>query len=112
MDSCYAGAVLTRKVRSEVSRLERDPSRWILASGRNEVVSDGDVGGNSPFADQLIDVFNRYSGDGLNVMDLVNKVTTSVSNNARQTPIGCPLRDVGDKGGQFIFHPISFSFHF
>ncbi|MCB0836396.1 MAG: SUMF1/EgtB/PvdO family nonheme iron enzyme, partial [Bacteroidetes bacterium] len=105
VDSCYSGAFLVRQARSDLERWEKDPSRWILASGRNEVVSDGSSGQNSPFADQLVDVLKRYSKEGLNVMDLVNKVTTAVSSNARQTPIGCPLRDVGDKGGQFVFHP-------
>lgn len=107
VDSCYSGAVLIRDVRSGINRLERDPSRWILASGRNEVVPDGEAGGHSPFASQLLDVLNRYAGDHLPVMELVTKVTTAVVHNARQTPIGCPLRDVGDKGGQFIFWPKS-----
>ena len=62
VDSCYSGAVLVRKRKEPLERFEKDPSRWILASGRNEVVPDGISGKNSPFATQLLDVLTRYAG--------------------------------------------------
>ena len=103
VDSCYSGAIMVRKRDEPLQRFEKDPSRWILASGRNEVVPDGISGGNSPFATQLLDVLTRYSGEGIRVSELVNKVTTAVIHDSFQTPIGRPLFQVGDKGGEFVF---------
>ena len=103
VDSCYSGAVMVRKREEALKRFEKDPSRWMLASGRNEVVPDGISGKNSPFATQLIDVLTRYSGEGIRVSELVNKVTTAVIHDSFQTPIGRPLFQVGDKGGEFVF---------
>lgn len=107
-DSCYSGAVLVEKgVRSMEKHdpREKDPSRWILASGRNEVVPDGNAGEHSPFAEQLLDVLERYSTEGLPVLSLVDKVTTATIHNGTQKPIGRVLHNTGDKGGQFIFKP-------
>ncbi|MDX2246044.1 MAG: SUMF1/EgtB/PvdO family nonheme iron enzyme [Bacteroidia bacterium] len=104
VDSCYSGAVVVRDSPRE-ERLEKDPSRWILASGRNEVVPDGIAGQHSPFADKLLDILNRYAGEGIRMGTLADKLTTAVTYNSRQTPIGRPVYDVGDQGGEFIFHP-------
>ena len=103
VDSCYSGAVMVRENQTPLKRLEKDPSRWILASGRNEVVPDGISGKNSPFATQLLDVLERYAGEGIRVSELVNKVTTAVIHDSFQTPIGRPLFNVGDKGGELVF---------
>jgi low affinity Fe/Cu permease len=105
VDSCYSGAVLVRERDIVRDRLERDPSRWIIASGRNEVVPDGQVGGNSPFAKELIYLLENYHDSSLSTMSLVDKLTSNVIYNSRQTPIGQPLFDVGHRGGQFFFHP-------
>ncbi|GAB4420464.1 MAG: hypothetical protein OHK0039_34060 [Bacteroidia bacterium] len=105
VDSCYSGAVLVRDRDRQTERFERDPSRWLLASGRNEVVPDGVAGGHSPFADKLLDILDRYAHEGLRMGTLVDKLTTAVSYNSTQTPIGRQLYGVGDQGGEFIFHP-------
>ena len=105
VDSCYSGAMMVQERKLNAERFERDPSRWMLASGRNEVVPDGEIGSKSPFAEQLIDVLERNSENELRVSDLVNQVTTAVSYNSPQTPIGRPIFGVGDKGGEFIFRP-------
>ena len=103
VDSCYSGAIMVRKREESLQRFEKDPSRWMLASGRNEVVPDGISGENSPFARQFLDVLTRYSAEGIRVSELVNKVTTAVIHDSFQTPIGRPLFQVGDKGGEFVF---------
>ena len=117
VDSCYSGAVLVKKTRSlrPYDPREADPSRWILASGRNEVVSDGKPGANSPFAAALLDTLRRHAHKGIPVISLVDKVTTDLlhnntdvlpnEDNRMQRPIGRPLQGIGDKGGQFVFHP-------
>lgn len=105
VDSCYSGAVLGRDKNMPTDRLERDPSRWLIASGRNEVVPDGIAGYHSPFAEELIDLLKNYRDRGLTTQSLVAKLTVNVIYNANQTPIGEPMQDVGHKNGQFIFHP-------
>ncbi len=105
VDSCYSGAMTVQGRNLNQERFEKDPSRWMLASGRNEVVPDGEAGRQSPFAEQLLDTLNRNSDTGLRVSELVNKVTTAVTYNSPQTPIGRPIYGVGDKGGEFVFHP-------
>ena len=105
VDSCYSGAVFVRGKDLKAERFERDPSRWMIASGRNEVVPDGVAGGNSPFAEHLLDLLDRYSLEGLRLGTLVERLTTSVTYNSRQTPIGRPMYEVGDKGGEFVFRP-------
>ena len=106
VDSCYSGSlfVQTRDNRS-LDRFERDPSRWMLASGRNEVVPDGVVGEGSPFAKELLNTLDRYAGEGIKITTLIDKVSTSTVHNSAQTPIGRPLYGVGDQGGEFVFHP-------
>lgn len=105
VDSCYSGSVLVRERNLVGERLEKDPSRWILASGRNEVVPDGVQGENSPFTTQLVNTLECSAHEGIPVMSLVDQVTRNTAYNSRQTPIGQPLQDVGHQGGQFIFHP-------
>jgi uncharacterized caspase-like protein len=108
VDSCYSGAVLVRGERDLVKeRLERDPSRWIIASGRNEVVVDQSQLNerHSPFADALLELLGNYSQEGLTTLRLIDRLTENVSYNAKQTPIGQALQGVGHKGGQFVFYP-------
>ncbi|MEL7220427.1 MAG: SUMF1/EgtB/PvdO family nonheme iron enzyme [Bacteroidota bacterium] len=105
VDSCYSGSVLMGSRDLAAERVERDPSRWMLASGRNEVVPDGVIGGNSPFAENLLSILDRYSDKGLRIGTLIEKLTTAVSYNSKQTPIGRPMYEVGDQGGEFFFHP-------
>lgn len=110
VDSCYSGAIFVSERsmaagRADFSRLDKDPSRWVMASGRNEVVPDGVSGGNSPFARELIDTLGRYKDEGIRMSTLVNKVVTATIHNSIQTPLGRPIFGVGDKGGEFIFYP-------
>ena len=51
VDSCFSGSLFMRfKSVGLAERLEHIPSRWGLTAGRNEVVADGKMGNNSPFA--------------------------------------------------------------
>ncbi len=112
-DACFSGSlfgqsrsVATPKAGSSYQqRVGQIPSRWGLASGRNEVVADGEPGKNSPFSESLI-YYLRSQTDGVFcVSELVQYVKTVTANNAEQTPVGSPLRHVGDKGGEFVFRP-------
>ena len=103
-DSCFAGSLFARSAGRNVGkRYERDPSRWGLTAGRNEIVSDGKAGDNSPFAESLLYRLRNNTG-ALNVQELCAHVTEYVLANSKQTPIGEPLQIEGHKNGQFVFH--------
>lgn len=108
VDSCYSGAAIVEQRIVANERLDRDPSRWIIASGRNEVVLDGMPGNNSPFAEQLLAILRDHRNDGIRASDLAQKVITSTLHNAKQAPVGRPLYGVGDRGGEFFFMPIDY----
>ncbi|MCB9235156.1 MAG: caspase family protein [Bacteroidia bacterium] len=101
-DSCFSGTLFAR-TRNFSDRVEGIPSRWGIASGRNEPVSDGGGQSNSPFTENLLYFLRNNAGDTLPVSRLIQQVKEAVANNSDQTPQGSPLQDVGDKGGEFVF---------
>ncbi len=103
-DSCFSGTLFSGDSNRDISeRLERDASRWGLTAGRNEIVDDGFVGTNSPFAAKLLDLLEK-NDKALGVAELCAKMMEIVSANADQTPRGEPLKVKGHEGGQFYFH--------
>lgn len=105
VDSCFSGSLFAAGTGKNVSRrYERDPSRWGLTSGRNEIVSDGKPGDNSPFAESLLYRLGT-STKSMGVQELCAYVLEYVEANSSQTPIGEPLLIGGHKNGQFVFHP-------
>ena len=102
-DSCFAGALFAKGVKNIEKRYENDPSRWGLTAGRNEVVSDGQPGDHSPFAESLLYRL-RHNTDSMGVQELCLHVTEYVQANTNQSPIGEPLKVDGHKNGQFVFH--------
>ncbi len=103
-DSCFSGALFAKGLGKNVSRrYEKDPSRWGLTAGRNEIVSDGQPGDNSPFAESLLYRL-KNSNTAIGVAQLCAHVTEYVQANSNQTPIGEPLKVDGHKNGQFVFH--------
>ncbi|HNP95411.1 MAG TPA: caspase family protein, partial [Cyclobacteriaceae bacterium] len=90
--------------RGYIENVERFKSRWGLASGRLEVVSDGQEGNNSPFAKKFIEFLKTNKDDKISVSQLVQHVKMSVAEISDQTPIGNPLKSVGDEGGEFVFY--------
>ena len=117
-DACFAGSlfnetskglILSKKSEESSSRkfienVEKFRSRWGLASGRLEEVSDGSVGKNSPFAKNLLDFLRNTPHNSIAISEIVQYVKMKVPNGARQTPIGNPLKNAGDEGGEFIFY--------
>ena len=103
-DSCFSGALFAKGLGKNVSRrYEKDPSRWGLTAGRNEIVSDGKPGDNSPFAESLLYRL-KNTDKPIGVAELCAHVTEYVQANSNQTPIGEPLKVEGHKNGQFVFH--------
>lgn len=105
IDACYSGAVLVQGRNALQRALESEPSRWVLASGRNEVVPDGMAGDHSPFATELLELLSTHQEHGIHSARLIDRLTENVFWNSHQTPIGEPMFGVGHKGGQFVFHP-------
>ena len=68
------------------------------------MVSDGQVGDHSPFADSLL-YHLKENKVPLGVATLCNRVIENVVASAEQTPRGEPLKVKGHRGGQFFFHP-------
>lgn len=107
VDSCFSGSLFANRSLGQPaisSRLDEIPSRWLLTAGRNELVSDGKPGSHSPFADNVIYFLENNAEPSLSVTALIDKVVNAVIHNARQTPRGEPLQDVGHRGGQFHFY--------
>lgn len=107
VDSCFSGA-MTRGAASDAeafaNRVEGLPSRWLLTSGRNELVADGRQGHNSPFAHSLLTYLKANQQPKLPVSALVQHVKLSTPRTARQTPYGSYLPGAGDQHGEMIFH--------
>jgi len=105
IDACFAGAALVTR-RSSTASLEKDPSRYVIASGRKEFADDGKPGENSPFAKALLEKL-RKNEESLLATDLGQYTMKQTINATKQTqrPIHNPLQMPEDKGGQFVFHP-------
>jgi len=96
-------AVLNSPRGGYIEKVEKFKSRWGLASGRLEVVSDDEIGSNSPFARILLNYLRQNPDNEFPVSQLIQDVKIQVSEVSEQTPIGNPLRLSGDEGGKFIF---------
>ena len=105
VDSCFSGNLLRDLTPTVVhaNRVDRFPSRWCLAAGMIEKVSDGYVGDHSPFARSLITYLKANDEARFPVQDLINHVSKATSYNADQTPIGGVILKTGDQNGQFVF---------
>jgi WD40 repeat protein len=103
-DACFSGSLFSDGHRGYIENVESVKSRWGLTSGRLEYVSDGTAGKNSPFATYFIKYLETNEKKRFACSEVIQYVKISVSNNSDQTPIGNPLRSVGDEGGEFIFY--------
>jgi formylglycine-generating enzyme required for sulfatase activity len=102
-DSCFSGSfIATRDVVTE--RLSGKPSRWMLAAGDIELVSDGIASHNSPFTGALLEILQESDNRELRIDDLFKKAQSrTIANGAEQTPIGGPLPISGHENGVFYF---------
>jgi len=103
-DACFSGALFADSRRGYTDNVEKFRSRWGLASGRLEVVSDGSIGNNSPFAKRFIEYLQQTEKEKFAVSELVQYVKTQVAEDTNQTPIGNPLKALGDEGGEMVFY--------
>ena len=103
-DACFSGSLFAESTRGYAENVEKFRSRWGFASGRLEVVSDGELGNNSPFARSFIHFLKENNKDKFAVSELIQHVKMKVAESTNQTPMGNPLRNAGDEGGEFIFY--------
>ncbi|HOY21470.1 MAG TPA: caspase family protein, partial [Haliscomenobacter sp.] len=104
-DSCFSGAFFAERSKEKnlSNRVDTEPSRWGLTSGKKEIVSDGTAGGHSPFASALLDVL-RKAVEPPSVMQICTLVLEKVAANALQTPMGSALAVPGHQGGQLVLY--------
>ena len=102
-DAAYSGHMLP-STRS-INAFENFQSRWILASGSNEVLPQGLVSESSPFVKTLLDTLLMHQEEGIGVSDLALKLKANTYLNQKQLPTGGPIFGAGDEGGEFLFHP-------
>ncbi|MDX2248000.1 MAG: caspase family protein [Bacteroidia bacterium] len=111
VDSCFSGELILRSAHEQdktggeifAQRVDAFPSRWGLAAGRIEAVSDGLIGDHSPFAKSLITFLEKNPADIFPASELVQHVKKITTYNASQTPVGGVLQNAGDQGGEFVF---------
>lgn len=103
-DACFSGSLFGEQKRGYAENVEKYRSRWGLASGRLEAVSDGAQGTNSPFATQVIKYLKENKKDKIAVSELIQAVKLGVAETTNQTPIGNPLKVSGDEGGELVFY--------
>ncbi|TAF67553.1 MAG: caspase family protein [Cytophagales bacterium] len=103
-DACFSGSLFSEQNRGYIEKVEQIKSRWGLTSGNIEFVSDGKQGENSPFAHYLVKFLKENLKDRFPVSELIQYVKIAVSDNTSQTPIGNPLRNVGNEGGEMVFY--------
>lgn len=103
-DACFSGSLFGEQKRGYAENVEKYKSRWGLASGRLETVSDGEIGTNSPFATELLRFLKTSSKDKLTSSEVIQAVKLAVAEKNQQTPIGNPLKVTGDEGGEFVLY--------
>jgi hypothetical protein len=103
-DACFSGSLFSDSKRGYTENVEKFKSRWGLASGRLEVVSDGSLNENSPFTATVIEFLKNNQKEKFAVSELIQYVKEKVSEKANQTPLGNPLKGAGDEGGEFVFY--------
>lgn len=105
-DSCFSGTFLTRTrgviEEKEYTKLTFNKSRWMLASGSEERVSDGQPGQHSPFAKYLIRFLEKNSNVFCSVNEIIKYVTTLTNNNSKQTSRGAFIDNIGHEDGEMV----------
>ena len=106
-DACFSGSFLTQnRSRSDdlfYKKIDESKSRWFLASGRKEKVSDGIPGQGSPFANALSKILNENENKYLSVNEIITYVTKTTGNISSQQPIGESIQMNDHENGQMVF---------
>ena len=118
-DSCFSGD-LSRDAgdispsdgnEAYVRRMQRAPSRTLMASGSDEPVSDSGSQGHSVFAALLLQAMQSHSGQAFTADDLFVSIRKSVLARSGQSPQYSLLRgsmqpSANLDNGDFVFRPL------
>jgi caspase domain-containing protein/PEGA domain-containing protein/class III cytochrome C family protein len=109
-DSCYSGTLFgqSRAMPPVIDNkyylnLYNEKSRWGMTSGNKTPVADNGTGRHSIFAYQLIKELTKNDKPYLSTQEIYTRIAPIVSNNSEQTPLCRPIRNTGDRGGEFVF---------
>lgn len=102
LDACYSGT-FTRNAKDSlvsggIEDQQKVASRKIMTSGSVEAVPD-----KSKFIRYLTDILEENNQPALSAKDIWNFVSTGVSVSKSTNPQYVPFKDLGDRGGSFIF---------
>lgn len=104
VDACFSGTFVIEASRNAAGRVDTLPSRWVLTSGKDEIVGDGKSGGHSPFAKALLETL-RHAQTHIGVLELCEAVRSKViDDDEAQTPLVGQLSIAGNKGGQMVLY--------
>lgn len=95
-DCCFPALTFNSKANDDIDSGAGLKSRWAIASGNNLPVSDGEPGQHSPFANSLIDAFEKNQNP-LNINALYQQIKEKTD--ARLIMLQ------GDEGGDYSFTP-------
>lgn len=105
-DSCFSGTFLTktRGILEEKRYTELDSlkSRWMLASGKEEKVSDGQPGQHSPFSQYLIKYLETNENSYTSATEIIRYVSFMTANNSKQSPRGATIDNIQHEGGEIV----------
>jgi len=104
IDACFSGSFIPRSMDKAIDLMEANPSRRVLTSGRNEVVSDGSRGHHSPFFQAVKSFLERPSGP-ISAIDLEKYVIQNTPRSAHQLPLASYIHGTGDQSGQYVLYP-------
>ncbi|HEY2470601.1 MAG TPA: caspase family protein [Terracidiphilus sp.] len=119
-DSCFSGD-LSRDAgdlspsdgnQAYIHRMQRAPSRTLMASGSDEPVSDSGSQGHSVFAALLLQALQSKGGQAFTADDLFVSIRKGVLARSGQSPQYAPLRNsirpsASLDTGDFVFSPVA-----
>jgi hypothetical protein len=107
-DSCFSGTFLTRTrgagIEIKYEKIDLKKSRWMLASGREEKVSDGIPGAHSPFCKYLIKYLDVNTNNHTCISEIIKYVEVLTRSNSTQTPRGAFIENVGHEDGEMVLN--------
>lgn len=106
VDACFSGSFLS-KTRGygglqQYEELDKKKSRWVLTSGREEKVSDGEKGAHSPFCRALLEFLEMNENKYCSVSEIIEYVKIITESSSKQIPVGSYITNIGHEGGELI----------
>lgn len=112
-DSCFSGSLVESGLYRSTTENHDDilntiDSRWVICSGgSDQVVQDGEHGGNSPFASSLLKILSDPLLRQIRIGSLVEELRKLTSDHYKQVLRAGQLNEIGHKGGQYVFYASS-----